>query len=84
MHSRKISYASNSEFGVPVALVTVVSLTGVKTATRGRRRSSGSCYNRRDISHLGKQVASVKIGQYFHRYRLGDYVKLLIPSAPGI
>src|SRR5882672_57277 len=82
MHRREISYASNRDFGVQVALINVVSFAGVKTATRGRRGSSGSCYNRRRINDLGSEAEGAKMSYYFHRYLLGANVKLVIPADP--
>lgn len=49
----------------------------VNTASRGRRGSSRSCYNRPSISYLGKESAGTKMGQFFHRHFLGEKVKLI-------
>jgi hypothetical protein len=82
MHSRKIYYPSNCEFGVQVALISGVSLDGLKTATSGRRGTSGSCYNRRCINDLRNRAAGTEMGQFIHRYELGDNVKLIVPQCP--
>jgi hypothetical protein len=81
MHMSGISYPSNSEFGVQVALIIIVNLVGVKTETRGRSGASGPCYNCRRINDLGNQAAGAKIGQFLHRHILGDNVKLIVPQS---
>ena len=74
---RKFSYPFAGNVGVQVAPIAGVSVAGVKTAYRGRRGSSASCYNRRSISDLGNQAAGAKMGEYFHWHILGDNVKLI-------
>jgi hypothetical protein len=81
MHTHEISYASNREFGVQVAPIIIVSLDSVKTAIRGRRGTSGSCYNRCRINDLGNETAGVKMEHYFHRYLMGAYVKWIAPQS---
>jgi len=52
----------------------------MKVAVRGRKGSSGSCYNRRRISDLGRQAAGTKKGHYFHRHSQGNNVKSFVPA----
>jgi len=66
-------------FGVLSALTNGVSLVGMKTASKGRRGSSGSCYNRRRINDLRSRAAGAKIGQYFYWHSQGNKVKSFIP-----
>ena len=80
MRRRKISYRLNSEFGVQVALISVVSLGGMKTSTAGRRRATVLHYNRRPINDLGNQAVDAKMEHYFPGYLVGDNVKLIVPE----
>jgi hypothetical protein len=52
----------------------------MKIASRGRKRSFGTRYNRRFINDLGIGAASAKMGHYFHRHSQGDYVKSFVPE----
>ena len=69
------------QFGVLVALIIGVSVAGMKIASRGRKGSFGSCYNRRRINDLGSQAASAKMGHYFHRHSQGNNVKSFVPES---
>jgi hypothetical protein len=82
MHRSQISYAPNRDFGVQVALITVVSFAGAKTATAGHSESFRSCYNRRHINRLGSKGKGVKMIHNFYRHLPGDNVKLVIPVDP--
>jgi len=83
MHRRKIFDPYSSIFGVLVAAIHGVRFAGVKPASRGRRGSSGSCYNRRRINDLGSGAASAKMIDYFHRHAQGENVKRFVLVAGG-
>jgi hypothetical protein len=69
----------HSEFGVLVALIKDVRFAGVKIASRGRKGSSGSCYNRCRINNLGMRAVNAKIGHYCHGHSQGIKVKSFVP-----
>ena len=50
----------------------------MKTASRGRRGASGSCYNGRYFNDLGPVAAGAKMDLFFHRHLMGDKVKFIV------
>ena len=81
MHRRKFSYSFAGNVGVQVAPIAGVSVASVKTASRGRRGSSSSCYNRRCIKDLGIAAAGAKMGRFSHRHSQGNKVKWIVPAS---
>ena len=81
MHRRKFSYPSAGNLAYWLLSIAGVSVAGVKTASRDRRGSSGSCYNRRCINDLEIRALGAKMGQYFHRDLQGDNVKWIVPAS---
>jgi hypothetical protein len=51
----------------------------MKSAFRGLKGSSGTCYNRSRINDLGRRAASAKKDHFFHRYSQGNKVKSFVP-----
>ena len=79
MHWGEISDPTAGAFGVRVAPIPGVSVGGVKTASGGRRGSSGSCYNGRYFNDLGTMVVRAKMEHFFHRHAKGTKVKCIVP-----
>jgi len=52
----------------------------MKTRTRGRKSSSGACYNRRHISRLENGAGCSKMEHSFHRHSQGKKVKSFVPE----
>jgi hypothetical protein len=47
----------------------------MKTAPKGRKGPSGTCYNCSRINNLGKRAAGAKISHAVHRHSQGENVK---------
>src|SRR6266699_1481727 len=71
MHRGEISDPTAGAFGVRVG--------GVKTASGGRRGSSGTCYNGRYFNDLGTMAERAKMEHFFHRHAKGTKVKCIVP-----